>query len=35
MLERHDVLSTGLKVHRDWWRATNLVALIAVALVAT
>ena len=34
MLQRHDVLSGGLKVDRDWWRATKLVAIIVVALAA-
>jgi len=34
MLQRHDVLSSGLKVDRDWWRATKLVILTVAALSA-
>lgn len=34
MLQRHDVLSSGLKVDRDWWRTTKLVILAAAALSA-
>lgn len=34
MLERQQVLRSGLKVDRPWWYATKLVAVIVVALVA-
>ena len=34
MLRRHDVLASGLKVDRDWWRAVKLVVLIVGALAA-
>lgn len=34
MLQRHDVLSSGLKVDRDWWRATKLAILTVAALSA-
>ena len=30
MLQRHEVLSSGIKVDRDWWYTTKLVAVIAV-----
>ena len=31
MLKRHDVLPTGLKVDRDWWRAVKLLIVGALA----
>ena len=34
MLRRHDVLPSGLKVDRDWWRAVKLVVMIVGALAA-
>ncbi len=34
MLKRHDVMPSGLKIDRDWWHATKLVIVIAVALAA-
>ena len=34
MLRRHDVLPSGLKVDRDWWRAVKLVVMFVGALAA-
>ena len=34
MLQRHIVLRSGLKLDRDWWRATKLSIAIALALIA-
>ena len=34
MLKRHDVLSSGLKVDRDWWHATKLAIIIICSLAA-
>lgn len=34
MLERHEVLRSGIKVDRDWWYAIKLGAVIVTALVA-
>ena len=34
MLERHEVLSSGIKVDRDWWYTTKLVGVIGIAIAA-
>ena len=34
MLERHEFLSSGMKVDKDWWYATKLGTWIVGALVA-
>ena len=34
MLERHEVLSSGMKVDKHWWYAVKLGAVIVTALVA-
>ena len=34
MLQRHEVLSGGVKVDRDWWYTTKLIAVIVVAVAA-
>ncbi|MDE0367083.1 MAG: hypothetical protein OXP09_16120 [Gammaproteobacteria bacterium] len=34
MLKRHDVLDGEVKMDRDWWYATKLVAVIVTALAA-
>ena len=34
MLQRHIVLRSGLKLDRDWWHATKLGIVVAVALIA-
>ena len=34
MFERHEVLSSGMKVDRPWWLGTKLTAAVVVTLVA-
>ena len=34
MLQRHEVLSSGIKVDRDWWYTAKLVASIVIAAAA-
>ena len=34
MLQRHDVLSSGIKIDRDWWYTTKLVAVIVISAAA-
>ncbi len=34
MIKRHEVLSSGMKVDRQWWLGTKLVAMVVVVLVA-
>ena len=34
MLERHEVLRSGIKVDKDWWYAVKFGAMIVGALVA-
>ena len=34
MLQRNEILSSGIEVDRSWWYATKLVAVIAIAAVA-
>lgn len=34
MLERHEFLSSGMKVDKHWWYAVKLGAVIVTALVA-
>jgi len=34
MFERHEVLPGGLKMERDWWITTKLLAIVVVALGA-
>lgn len=37
MLQRHEILPSGLKVDRDWWFATKVATIVggAVAISAT
>lgn len=34
MFERHEVLSGGTKVDRQWWLATKVTALMVVTVIA-
>ena len=34
MLQRHEVLNSGIKVDPDWWYAAKLVAVIVIAVAA-
>ena len=34
MLQRHDVLSSGIKLDRDWWYTTKLICVIVIAAAA-
>ena len=33
MIERHEVLSSGMKVDRPWWLGTKLAAAMVVTVV--
>ena len=34
MLQRHEVLSGGVKVDQDWWYTSKLIAVIVIAAAA-
>ena len=34
MIERHEVLSSGMKVDRPWWLGAKLGALVVLTLAA-
>ena len=34
MIERHEVLPSGLKVDRDWWFAAKVVTIVGLGVTA-